>query len=307
MTSRRWCFTLNNPEFESFPITEQWQTLIKNIVYQREKGTTEHFQGYLELKKPARIPQVKALLSTNRIHLEIARGSPIENLNYCSKEDSRIGTTLYWGAFETFEEWKKTLQSKRGCNSSTTSETLLEIQKRIKAGATEDQIAEDHFDTWVKHFRSFVRYQMLITKPRNHEMEIHVLQGPTGTGKSKWCMDNYPDAYWKQKSNWWDGYMNHETVIIDEYYGWLPFDTLLRLCDRYPMQVETKGGQVQFTAKRIIFTTNTIPSQWYKTCYFPAFVRRVTYWHVLPLLLEHNTYTSYGEALKHMVNNTILP
>lgn len=134
-------------------------------------------------------------------------------------------------------------------------------------------------------------------------MEVIVLQGPTGTGKSKWCMDNYPDAYWKQRGNWWDNYSGEETVIIDEYYGWLPYDFLLRLCDRYPLLVEIKGGQVQFNSKRIIFTTNAVPNTWYKNVYWPAFERRVNEWHVFPVWGMHVFYEKFCEAVGHMVTN----
>ena len=125
----------------------------------------------------------------------------------------------------------------------------------IENGATEEQIADHDFELWVRSYRAFREYRLLIQPPRSHEVEVFVLQGPTGTGKSKWAMDNYPDAYWKQRSIWWDGYAKQETVIIDEFYGWMPFDTLLRVCDRYPLLVETKGGQVNFVAKTIIITT----------------------------------------------------
>lgn len=170
-----------------------------------------------------------------------------------------------------------------------------------------EKIADEEFDVWVSHYRAFERFLLMKQKPRNHDVVVHVLQGPTGTGKSKWAMDHYPDAYWKQRSNWWDGYAGHETVVIDEFYGWLPFDLLLRVCDRYPLLVETKGGQVQFVAKTIIFTTNQLPAQWYRSCYFPSFVRRVTMWHVLPFFGEHLQFTDYSLFLGAAADNTISP
>ena len=62
MTSRRWCFTLNNPQEFEYP--EEWSQLskIKFIIYQMEKGEetgTEHLQGYLEVKVPCRLTALK--------------------------------------------------------------------------------------------------------------------------------------------------------------------------------------------------------------------------------------------------------
>jgi len=62
---------------------------------------------------------------------------------------------------------------------------------------------------------------------------------------------------------WWDGYEGQHTVVIDEFYSWLRYDFFLRLTDRYPLQVETKGGSVHFVSHRIVFTSNTPPSEWY--------------------------------------------
>lgn len=173
----------------------------------------------------------------------------------------------------------------------------------LENGSTEKEIADEHFELWVKSYRAFREYRLIITDPRNHEVEVFVLQGPTGTGKSKWALDNFPEAYWKQRSIWWDGYTKQETVVLDEFYGWMPFDTLLRVCDRYPLLVETKGGQVNFVAKTIIITTNSIPNSWYKNVYFNSFVRRVTKWMVLRKWGDMQTYTDYSEAISAFVLN----
>jgi len=63
---------------------------------------------------------------------------------------------------------------------------------------------------------------------------------------------------------WWDGYSGQPVVVIDEFYGWLGYDFLLRLLDRYSFAVETKGGSVSFTSKLVIFTSNKPPSEWYR-------------------------------------------
>jgi len=180
---------------------------------------------------------------------------------------------------------------------------LLEIKQRLEEGsASIETIADDYFPLWVRYHRAFDRYLTMKTVPRSHEVEVHVLFGPTGTGKSKWAMDEYPGSYWKQRSKWWCGYARHEVVVLDEFYGWLPFDLVLRMCDRYPMLVESKGGQIQFVAKTIVFTTNRAPHLWYRDCYFPSFERRVTKWHYLPRLGFHSIYGSFSD-FKQTIEN----
>ena len=161
----------------------------------------------------------------------------------------------------TSEEISRLLNgSSRG---ESTASKLAKIQEKIDQGSTDVDIANEFFDVWVKYHVAFQKYRMLKTPQRNHATEVVVLYGPTGTGKSRWAFEQYPDAYWKQRSQWWDGYNNHSTIIIDEFYGWLPYDLLLRLCDRYPLLLEVKGGQVQCVAQTIIFTSNNPIANWY--------------------------------------------
>lgn len=84
------------------------------------------------------------------------------------------------------------------------------------------------------------------------------LYGKTGAGKSRWAAQNFPEAYWKPSlDKWFDGYMMEQTVIIDDYRPTqdLSFEYLLRLVDRYPLMVQTKGAFVPFVPKRIIITS----------------------------------------------------
>lgn len=207
---------------------------------------------------------------------------------------------------------KKVLESLEAQTNGTKSSMKLRlsaIQETLSAGGSEalEEIADQEFDLWVKYYRAFERYLLIKSVPRSWKSLVTIIQGPTGTGKSKWAMENDPNAYWKQRSQWWCGYTKQETVVLDEFYGWLPFDLLLRLCDRYPMLVETKGGQVQFQAKHIIITTNSLPNNWYKSAYFPALVRRVEKWMVMPVWGEVFETSDYGEFLNKASMNVITP
>lgn len=310
-TSRNWCFTLNNPQVEESPETWPQETLerVKLCLYQLEMGKegTLHYQGYLEMEQPIRLSGLKKLLP--RAHLEKRKGSRLQALKYCSKEESRLGDPrlLYKGAWDNYSEEYESLLTSGRKKESNVQEELSLVKSKLQEGSSLIEIAEQHFHLWVKYFRAFEKYTTMITEPRNHSVEVFVLQGPTGTGKSKWCMDTYPDAYWKQRSNWWDGYFKHKVVVLDEFYGWIPFDLLLRLCDRYPLLVESKGGQIQMVADTIVLTTNQLPSSWYKSCYFPAFARRVTKWMVMPIVGQVHSYDTWSEASKNMVENVITP
>jgi len=312
MTSRAWCFTLNNPSVEDLCLIQTSHPTITFLLAVLERGESEtlHYQGYLELDRHRRISHVKTILP--RAHLEKRKGKAHQATRYCLKtltpdqitslaqqsdlyiqpsEDSMALPPIIMRSTEsqTLEKILSSESSKKG-----TKDSRLEAMKAaIDNNSTDKELADLDFPIYIQHYKGLSHYRLLQSSPRNAPTEVTVIVGPTGTGKSKFCMDNFPGAYWKQRSQWWDGYTNQKTVILDEYYGWLPFDTLLRICDRYPLHVETKGGQVNFTANHIIITSNTPPERWYKNAYFPAFQRRVTDWVAMPQwgsCIHHSDY-----------------
>lgn len=90
------------------------------------------------------------------------------------------------------------------------------------------------------------------------------------------------NTYYKPRGQWWDGYDGHDSVVVDDFYGWMACDELLRVCDRYPCKVPVKGAFVEFVAKNIYITSNRHVWEWY---HFEAFdpstiLRRVNVYFV---------------------------
>lgn len=324
-----WCFTINNPtDTDDLSLNfDSWSTKPTFAIYNLEVGKdgTPHYQGYLELPRSKPLNWMKNRLP--RAHLEKRKGSQEQAILYCLKDCQTNGdiwlnpgiesstdsvvhaqqnfTSPFPVLFNCPMNWvslKNACEEKMKTKMKRT-QALMKMKDMIEQGSSDSDLANFHFPTWVSCNRSLTAYRLLINKPRDFKPNVFVCQGPTGTGKSKWAMETFPNAYWKQRSNWWDGYQAHESVVIDEFYGWLPFDLCLRLCDRYPVMVETKGGNVHFVAKNIIFTSNSLPSSWWKNCYFPSFTRRVDEWHMFPVWGMHVFYQKYEEALPHFFNN----
>jgi len=108
---------------------------------------------------------------------------------------------------------------------------------------------------------------MLIAPRTSTPKEVWCYWGSTGVGKTRKCFEDFPNAYWKTRdpgqAQYWDGYDGEETIIIDEFYGWFPWDFLLRLTDRYPLNLAVKGSTVPSLASKIVFTSNKHPRDWY--------------------------------------------
>lgn len=105
----------------------------------------------------------------------------------------------------------------------------------------------------IRHAELYLKYK---EQKRNFMPEIYWLSGPTGCGKSKYVYDREEDPFVPINFKWWEGYDAHEAVILDDYRrDFCKFHELLKLLDRYPYRVETKGGSRQLLAKRIYITT----------------------------------------------------
>lgn len=262
---RAWLFTWNNPPADARP--QDWEAVYG--IYQKEKGAegTEHLQGYIILPVKKTLAYVRSHMC-NVAHWEPRRGTHEQAREYCSKSETRIGDTVEWGV--------PPRQGKRN--------DLAMVQAALDEGATEVEISETFFSSWCRYHKAFREYRMLKSKGRNSEEGVTtiVLHGPPGTGKTRMASLIAPDAYWLTAPNsstsplWWDGYQGHEAVIIDEFYGWIQHPFMLRLCDRYPLNVQVKGGTVPFMAKTIIITSNKHPYEWWPRTTLGAMTRRIS-------------------------------
>lgn len=255
--SKYWCFTSFNSDFlENFKDTIQ--SLIDNeeltyCVCQIEtcpNTNKEHLQGYAIFPKKKRIQRVKSIFGIQDLHLEKRRGDHKQAKAYCMKDESRRDGPFEFGDDSDYEGTRK--------------RKLEDVKIRIDEGTDEVTIADEFFPLWCRYYRSFSQYKMLKSRSRDFKTEVRVYYGPPGTGKSRRATyEAGPSAYRKPLGEWWDGYDGVSNVIIDDYYGWIRFDELLRCLDRYGHRVPIKGGFVNFAPKLLILTSNVEPRKWY--------------------------------------------
>ena len=225
MRSRSWCLTINNPSEDDCRLLKT-MTDIQLLVACLETGSqgTLHYQGYIEFEHQRSLSSLKKKLP--RAHLEPRRGTREQALLYCTKDQPQglidsMSQQEGWqwslpdpvtglSAYIVFQSVPSILTKKE--QKQTRAEILQEMKEMIQNGRSDLELAEHNFSVYISCYRGLAHYRMVQSKPRDHPVEVTVIQGPTGTGKSKYCKDTYPDAYWKQRSNWWDGYSDHKTV-----------------------------------------------------------------------------------------------
>lgn len=280
MTSRSWCFTLNLKDADEATASAVYQMEsmklramlddFRYLIFSLELSTsgTYHLQGYIEFSTPQRMTRVKHLISV-RCHCERRRGSREKARDYCRKvtDPTFIEGPCIIGTWVAGQGDRQDLSN---------------VQAMLDDNAPLVAVAEAHFGSFVRYHRGFSLYRELIAGRRRHLTELHVYIGYPGCGKSRMVFEKYPDAYWKPPGNsWFPLYEGEEDAIFDDFNGaWFSVQTLLRLCDRYPLMTDVKGGHSQFLAKRIHITSNNSIRDWYNwdRCKSPmsALSRRVT-------------------------------
>lgn len=268
------CFTIYNMEWDPKTTCDNCID-INFLICQKEACPTTkrlHWQGYYECKKRLGKAGHQKNLGAPGCHIEMCNGTPEENIIYCTKSESKIdGTEFRYGN-----------PAKQGQGARN---DLIDLKNDLDKGKKLKDIADDHFEEFLRYNRGIKEYMLLKTKKRTWKTELHIIVGPAGCGKTKHVYDTYNiddicniDA--TQTGVWWDNYDNEDIVIIDEYHGQIPFTTLLKLTDRYPFTVPKKGSICQFTSKKIYIISNKLPEEWYPEVskderLWAAFLRRI--------------------------------
>lgn len=261
-------FTLNNPK--ALLDFEEMRDL-RYAIYSEEVGEqgTYHFQGYLQFTKKRRISELIKMIP--RAHFEPQRAKNNDDArNYCAKVDdpSYIDGPYEWGHYEG--------QGAR-CD-------LMDCKAMIDSGKSLYDVAQVHFSDAIRYTRGLQWYQQLVLKRQAQRTTfdgLTVIVGPTGCGKSHWAQAEYPDAYWLTRPQghntnaFFDLYEGEKQLVMDEFYGWLPYDFLLRLCDKYKLQLPIKGSFAVCQITSVIITSNKHVWEWYKFA-IPALERRIS-------------------------------
>ncbi|UDN67416.1 replication-associated protein [robinz virus RP_736] len=254
---KRISFTLNNYTEEDEQRIQQSFEFFQYAIYGRETAPTtgtRHLQGFINFKSKRELCAIKAIIG-DRAHIEASRGTDHDNKTYCSKDGDmwEFGTPVGQGKRNDLEA----------------------LSTDIKDGLDLYSVVEKHTSQFIRYSRGIERAIQILNggRPgcgRNFKTEFIVYCGETGSGKSytaaQQCVGQ--SVYYKPHGKWWDGYTGQENVIIDDFYGWIKYDEILRITDRYPHQVEIKGGFQEFRSKRVFITSNAYIESWWRKDWF---------------------------------------
>lgn len=245
MTTRAFCYTLNNYTPEELANCQAIDCRYHVIGKEVGESQTPHLQAYIHFNNPIRATALKKKIP--RAHIEVAKGSPKQASDYCKKSDK--------------EPWEhgELPQEKGAAGGQANKRRYDEAYESAKRNKLDD-IPKDLL---VRHYGAFksIAKDNMEELPCVDTLDHEWYTGPSGTGKSRKAYEQYPGAYRKMCNKWWDGYKGEEVVIIDDLDK--KHDVMahhLKIWgDHYPFIAESKGGAKMIRPKKIIITSNYTP------------------------------------------------
>lgn len=269
--AKNWCFTIH---FADQDERDEWEWPGVSVddaecgIAGRESGDdpanpTWHVQGFVQFKERKRLASVKLWLDEHTAHCEKARGTPSQAWDYCTKED---GAPLTFGARP-----EGPAQGKRS--------DLAAVWEGLAAGKTLLELCDEHPGTVIRNERGLTRMnnrRAALGVPKFRDVQVHVLWGDAGTGKTRYAVDAEDDLYIADMADngWWDGYEGQEAVLIDDFYGQIKPSKMLRILDGYRLQLPVKGSSTFARYTRVYITSNAPPEEWWEGSSVPVRVRR---------------------------------
>lgn len=236
-----WTFTINNPFTADFQALKDtfFKLSLKYLCYGKELGQKEftpHLQGYFQSLTKRTLIALKP--DFPRAHLEPARGSPSENIAYCSKQ----------GDFTEFGT--RPMQGRRNDFQQSLSMTNKQIRER-----------------WPLHADRLIRNRNLYNEDLhrgfNEEKQIVYITGPAGSGKTKLATEMAGPDYdmIAIQNGQLLGYTNEgRPVILDEFRDTqCSHEFFLKLTDKYTHRLGVKYGDALIWTNLFIITS-VVPS-----------------------------------------------
>ena len=234
------------------------------IMYKETAPTTghEHLHSLVVYKKPALAHTCIEI--DPRGSWEKVRGQLKTAYNYIRKDGQKY---FEWGQMPTvitqLLEREEREQLKRKAPSKTDQEWKDAVSRAKRGDIT---IRDEKI--YARNMMYFDQILASVHMDERYDGELKFknlwIYGPPGTGKSKLVWDYAQERkltiYVKLQNKWWDGFNNHNIVLIDDAGDNMKVlaSHIKNWADRYPFTAEVKGGTRRINSKdfHLIVTSN---------------------------------------------------
>ena len=266
---------------------------------ERTKSGNFHWQYYVQFMKPKRVSEASAFLTkhwgtgrqfkcvgeepigeqfieamsestpymammrTCKVSVQLARGTPEENMIYCGagRYEDKNGKVKeanpgYVFLGELAEPGRRT--------------DLEAIAQEVADGVSVDEIAARDPLAYHQYGRTLHKLEELrLAKTwRKSQTVCTWVWGATGVGKSHEAFKDFSPAthyLWPDDNGWCDGYTGQKVVILNDYRGFLKFSFLLQLGDKWPVMISRRNrAPVPFVSEVLWVTSSKHPKDVYR-------------------------------------------
>jgi len=235
--NRHWLLTINYKDSEAISneeleFTLQNLTRIRYYIFQLEQGEqgTQHHQIYLSFHNNQRFSYLKKQFPT--AHIEARKGTHKQASDYCSKEDTRVGSVHEWG--DAPDD-----QGKRS--------DIITIYEMINDGFTLKDIREAFPSQYLRYRQQIhtVHQEVLADEylHKKRDLKVYFIHDIAGAGKTRLVYDLYgfEDIYRVvDYEHPFDSYTTQKVLVLDEYRGQFKIETLLNILDIYPLKLPAR-------------------------------------------------------------------
>lgn len=284
--AKHWVFTWNdkNDELTHEDIIKHLSPACEYMVFQQEEGAekTKHYQGYCEFRKPVRLTAIAKLTAPFKPHWEKRKGTREQARDYASKDETRIAGPWEAGS----APWRVDTRKDRN--------EMAEMVEMIKTGKSDADLLEAFPATTFKYVNNLQKVRHILKPQRTTELEVVLLVGPPGVGKTRHFWDNFPNGWAVPvgKDLWFTGYQGEKEVLIDDFAGNIGLTQLLQILDRYPVSLPSKGSHVWWCPDMIVITSNVHPCNWYD------YTTRTSSYEALERRIKHVCLCKHGEDMQ---------
>lgn len=284
--TRNWCITYFSKEpideFDDIRQLEEYWSCVteitKRAVAQLEKCPKSgrlHLQGYVEFEHPITFRCAKRKLG-ERVSIRHRAKSRRAAAEYCIDPQKRWPDERGCPYWHPSQEGFGPLGGEQGKRTD-----LSDFVDTMLLDGLDEAIDRDP-TTYVRYHRGLERLhnrRLREKSLRDAPKQVHVLWGKSGVGKTRHVYEThgYRDVFSLHLGNveWWDGYYGQPVLLIDEFYGQLPISRLLKLLDRHPINLPTKGAWTYPVFQVIYLTSNVHWREWYKE-HFEKYPEHIT-------------------------------
>lgn len=278
-TARGWMLTLNAEEYPKEEVEEKLSKY--SYIGQLEKGEENeylHWQVYIENKTQIRFSTLKSKFPKG--HFEIRKGTKEACYAYVTKSETGMGVGIRNGEIALRE---KTPGGAEELNRLRT--LLITGEKTLNQILIEEQSAAKHLN-YLKELDHTIKSEK--ARGRFRDVEVTYIFGETGVGKTKHVYDLYKGNYEQlyvvgNYSHPFDSYDNQDCLVLDEFAGQLDFEYLLKILDRYPIELRARYRDKVADFTKVFILSNLTLDE----CYRDIYTERPSQWKALLRRIGH--------------------